>query len=262
MKKVIVHENDVVEIILENEILKVHLLNVGASMFKFIYNDVDILVGPKEVKTFIKPDHYYGKTVGRFSGRLPVNFSAKGLKNINLEPYKGIGSTIHGGKNGFSTKKFQYKETTNNEAVFTLLQKEAFDNLPGDINLTVTYKLIGNELKVSYYATTTKTTILNITNHSYFNLDYSKTVLEHQLKIAADEFVLFDDKYNIKGLKEVENTIYDFREFVEIKKPLKELKNTVFGGLDTIFKYSDKKEVNLYSPKNKTNLEITTSYPA
>lgn len=262
MKNVIVHENDVIEVMLENQYLKVHLLNVGASMFKFIYNDVDILVGPKDIKTFIKPDHYYGKTVGRFSGRLPINFSAKELENIVLEPYKGEYSTIHGGKNGFSTKKFIYKETSIDEAVFTLQQKEVSDNLPGDIKLTVKYKLVADELKVSYYATTTKTTILNITNHSYFNLDGNKTILDHKLKISADEFVLFDESYNIKGLKETDSTIYNFKEYAKIKKPLKQLKDTVFGGLDTIFKLSDKKEVNLYSPINKTNLSITTSYPA
>ena len=74
------------------------------------------------------------------------------------------------------------------------------------------YELTNNELKVSYLANTTKTTILNIINHGYFNLDQSKTILEHELQISADKYVVFDDEYNIKGIKEVDNTIYDFKD--------------------------------------------------
>lgn len=262
MKNVIYYDNNVIEVIIENKYLKVHLINVGASMFKLFFNDEDVLIGPKDVKTFIKSDHYYGKTIGRFSGRLPTTFSVKELKNINLKPYKDEFSTIHGGKNGFSTKVFSYLETKEDEVVFTLIQKEEDGSLPGDINLKVKYELNNNELKVSYVATTTKTTILNITNHSYFNLDNSKTILDHKLKINADEFVLFDEEYNIKGLKETKGTIYDFNEYQEIKKPLGYLKETAFKGLDTIFKLNKEKNTNLFSLKNKTNLEITTSYPA
>lgn len=262
MKKVIYHEKNIIEVILENEHIKVHLINIGASLFKLYYNDVDVLVGPKELKDYVKPDHYYGKTIGRFSGRLPINFYKEGLNEINLKPYKGESSTIHGGANGFSTKAFNYIETTDNEALFKLVQKESDDNLPGDIFLTVKYELNGSNLKVSYDATTTKTTILNITNHSYFNLDGSETITEHDLKISTDKYVLFDEEYNILGLKEVKGTIYDFSEYQKLKNPLDKLKDTAFKGLDTIFMLKNTNETNLYSPKNKTNLQITTNYPA
>ena len=261
MKNVVYYDDNVIEVILKNEYLEVHLLNVGASMFKLFYDGVDVLVGPKDIKTFIRKEHYYGKTVGRFSGRLPLSFNKKGL-NINLKPYKGDTSTIHGGENGFSTRKFSYVETKDNEVLFTLIQKEEDDGLPGDISLEVKYELTNNELKVSYLANTTKTTILNIINHGYFNLDQSKTILEHELQISADKYVVFDDEYNIKGIKEVDNTIYDFKDYVEIKKPLSHLKGTAFKGLDTIFKLNKEKESNLYSSKNKTNMQITTNYPS
>lgn len=262
MKNIIYHDNNIIEVILENKELKVHLINVGASIFKLYFNEVDVIVGPKELELFIKNDHYYGKTVGRFSGRLPIEFSAKSLKNINLKPFKGKTSTIHGGEKGFSTKHFNYHPTKENEVVFSSIIKEEEDNLPGDVYLEVKYELLENELVVTYYGTTTKTTILNITNHSYFNLDKSKTIINHKLKIDANEFVEFDESYNILGLKKVGNTIYDFKEYTELKKPLKELENTSFKGLDTIFILNKQSLVNLYSPKNKTNLEITTNYPS
>lgn len=262
MKKIIYHNDGVVEVILENEQLKVHLVNVGASIFKLFFNNVDIIVGPKEIDTFIRKEHYYGKTVGRFTGRLPLNFSNKDLNDIVLEPYKGKTSTIHGGKNGLSTRTFNYVETKDNEAVFTVLVKEEEDNIPGDVFFKVKYELIDNELVVSYEGTSTKTTLLNITNHSYFNLDGSKTVYGHELSIDADEFVLFDDNYNILGLKSVLNTIYDFQELTALKKPLNELKKSAFKGLDTIYKLNNNAQTNLYCPKNGSNLGITTSYPA
>lgn len=262
MKNIFYYEDNMIEVVLENEHLKVHLINMGASIFKLYYNNVDVIVGPKKLNEFIKTDHYYGKTIGRFSGRLPLNFSVKELKNLQITPYKSANSSIHGGENGFSTKRFNYHPTKENEAVFSLVSFEENNDLPGDIYVEVKYELILNELIVSYYATTTKTTILNITNHSYFNLDNSKTILNHKLKINANKFVEFDDKYNILGLKEVDNTVYDFKEYVELKKPLKDLKNKAFKGLDTIFLLNEKPLINLYSPKNKTNLEITTSYPS
>lgn len=262
MKNVIYYENNVIEVVLENEYIKVHLVNVGASIFKLFYNDVDIVVGPKDLNDFIKKGHYYGKTVGRFSGRLPIKFSVKELKNINLKPYKGEASTIHGGENGFSSKYFNYHPTKENEVVFSSLQKETDDNLPGDVYLEVKYELVDDTLNVTYYATTTETTLLNITNHVYFNLDASHTITDHELNINADKFVLFDEAYNIKGLKEVDGTLYNFKSYKSLKKPLSELSETPFKGLDTIFMLNEEKFLNLYSPKNNTNLKISTNYPA
>lgn len=262
MKKIIYHNNEILEVILENEQLKVHLVNVGASIFKLFFNGADIIVGPKDLDLFIKKDHYYGKTVGRFSGRLPLKFSTKDLNEINLKPYKGSTSTIHGGENGLSTRTFKYVETKENEAVFTVLVKEEEDGLPGDLSLTVKYELTGSELILSYEGKSTKTTHLNITNHSYFNLDQSKTIQNHKLSIDADKFVLFDDDYNVLGLKNVKNTIYDLKELTALKKPLKELNNSAFKGFDTIYKLNKFAFANLYCPKNKSNLEISTSYPA
>lgn len=262
MKKIINHNNGVLEVILENKQLKLHLVNVGASIFKLFFNNADIIVGPKELDLFIKKDHYYGKTVGRFSGRLPLNFSVKVLKDITLKPYKGKASTIHGGAKGLSTRTFNYVETKDNEAVFTVLVKEEEDNIPGDVFLTVKYQLTDNELILSYKGTTTKTTLLNITNHSYFNLDQSKTVHEHKLSIDADKFILFDDDYNIQGLKSVLNTIYDLKGLTKLKKPLNALSNSAFKGFDTIYKLNKNAQANLYCPSNGSNLEISTSYPA
>lgn len=262
MKKIIKHNNDVIEIILENEYLKVHLVNTGASIFKIYFNNIDIIVGPKDIPTFIRKEHYYGKTVGRFSGRFPLNFKVKELDEVNLKPYKSENGAIHGGVNGYSTRTFKYIPTTENEVLFTLIGKEEDDNLPGDISLNVKYVLNNNELIIYYEATTTKTTILNLTNHAYFNLDNSKTIYDHSLEVPAKKIVHFDDNYNILGLKEVKNTLYDFNKPIKLKKPLKKLKASAFKGLDTIYLLDEQKACSLYSNKNKTLMEIYTNYPS
>ncbi len=262
MKRIIKHNDGVIEVVLQNEHIKVHLVNVGASMFKLFYNNVDILVGPKDIETFVKDEHFYGKTVGRFSGRLPVNFYNEHLKEVNLDPYKGESSTIHGGPKGFSKRKFELLESENNVVVFLLFSSEEEDKLPGDVKLTVTYELNNNELLMTYSGSSTKTTLMNLTNHAYFNLDGSKRVTDHHLQINSSKIVNFDDSYNILGLKEVKETLYDFNLMKSLKKPLNTLKFSAFKGLDTIFLLDEEKNANLYSPLNRTNLQIQTSYPS
>ena len=185
-----------------------------------------------------------------------------GEKQVELPAYKGHATTIHGGKNGYSKRYFTYHQSQDNEAIFTLIGSQKDDGLPGDVTLKVRYTLKADTLLVEYFAVATEKTLINITNHSYFNLDGSKTILDHSLQIDADKYVVFDDQFNVLGVSPVNDTPYDLRKPTQLKKPLNRLSNTAFKGFDNIFLLAEEGEVNLYSPQSKINLNISTSYPS
>ncbi len=261
MKDIIQINKNLIKVRLKNEYIDCELLNYGASIFSLTVNKVDVVVGPKDINDFIKADHHYGKTIGRFSGRLPLEVKING-EFAQLKPYKDNYSTIHGGKEGYARKYFDYEHSDDNQVIFTLLDKEEDTGLPGDVKLKVIYQLVGKTLKVTYHAVSTKKTLINITNHSYFNLDGSNDILNHTLKVNANKYVVFDDLYNILGVKDVSNTIYDLRKPTRLKEPIKLLKQTNFKGFDTIFLNDENKKVELYSPLSKISLTVKSSYPA
>jgi len=253
--------DELMMVTLKNDFLEVVLLNKGASIFKLIFNGIDVVIGPKVIEDFIKDDHYYGKTIGRVSGRLFCSgFEIEGTK-IYPKPYKSETTTIHGGANGFSTRYFNYVESNENTVIFEIHSKSVDDGLPGDVNLRVTYTLEDNILHMDYEGDTTETTLMNITNHAYFNLDNSHDILDHIIKVHSSKYVKFEDDFSVSGIAEVTETPFDLREPIALKEPISKLMNTPFKGLDTIF-LLDQGLASLYSPKSLIGMTLKSTYPS
>jgi aldose 1-epimerase len=261
MKQVKKINKDLTMVTLKNDVLEVVLLNKGASIFNLIFKGIDVVVGPKVLADFIKYDHYYGKTIGRSSGRLFCSgFEIEGIK-IYPKPFISETYSLHGGANGFSTRYFNYVESHENSAIFEIHSTSTDDGLPGDINLRVTYTLIDNILQLDYDGDTTETTLMNITNHAYFNLDGSPDILDHVIKVPASKYVKFEDDFSVSGIAEVDRTPFDLREPTALKEPIKKLMNTPFKGLDTIF-LLDQGLTSLYSPKSLIEMTMKSTYPS
>lgn len=262
MKEIKKTNEELSKITLKNEYITCELLNLGASIFSLTYNGIDIIVGPKNIDDFVEKDHHYGKTIGRFSGRLPTEGVIINDEKITLPSYKSDNSTIHGGKKGYARQYFNYVKPNDNEVIFTLLDKSSYSGLPGDVNIKITYKLIKEKLTIFYEAKTTEDTIVNVMNHSYFNLDGTKTILNHSLCIDAPKYVEFSPNYDVLGIKEVKGTLYDLTKPTLLKSPIEVLKESSFKGFDTIYLFEKNKKVQLYSELSKINLKIETDYPA
>ena len=134
---------------------------------------------------------------------------------------------LHGGEKGFDKKVWAAETSEDGESAVIRLSYESADGeggYPGNLKSVVTYTLTPeNELNIKYEAETDKTTIVNLTQHSYFNLsgDFSKTILDHVVEINADEYLPVDATLIPTGeLKPVEDTPFDFREPKEIGKDL------------------------------------------
>jgi aldose 1-epimerase len=154
---------------------------------------------------------FFGPIVGRYANRIAhAKFTLDG-KEYTLTKNNGD-NTLHGGPNGFHNHIWAAKEIPNGVEL-TYLSKDEEEGYPGNLTVTVRYSVSGGGLKIDYDATTDKPTVLNLTNHSYFNLSGQGkgTILAEQLKLKASRFTPVDSGLIPTGeLKAVAGTPFDF----------------------------------------------------
>jgi aldose 1-epimerase len=160
---------------------------------------------------------YFGALIGRYANRIGgAGFKLEG-KKYSLPANNGA-NTLHGGPHGFSNQVWKAK-TIPNGVELTYVSKDGEEGFPGNLTATVRYTLVGTDLKIDYSATTDKDTVVNLTNHSYFNLagQDQATILQHQLTLNASRFTPVDAGLIPTGeLKSVSGTPFDFRKATTI----------------------------------------------
>lgn len=179
-------------------------------------NIENVVLGFNDLEKYKTGHPFFGAIAGRYANRI-----AKGRFELNGEVYELATNNgenhLHGGDEGFD-KKLWDAEVNDEENSVTLsyLSPDGEEGYPGNLDVSVTYTLTDeNELKIDYHATTDKPTVVNLTNHSYFNLsgDPSQGVLDHLLTINADRFTPVDEGLIPTGeLRPVEGTPFDFNE--------------------------------------------------
>src|SRR6185503_9568107 len=156
---------------------------------------------------------YYGATIGRYGNRIAKgHFVLDGRRFdlfINNKP-----NTLHGGKKGYNDVVWETKQVTDSTITFTYLSKDMEEGYPGNLQCQVTYALTpDNAVKISYEATTDKNTVVNLTNHSYFNLNGigSGTILNHVVEFKAAHYTPIDPTSITTGkIDAVAGTPFDF----------------------------------------------------
>jgi aldose 1-epimerase len=176
----------------------------------------DVVLGWDGVSGYEEGAQHFGATIGRYANRIAHGeFSLDGVKYA-LAKNNGE-NTLHGGLLGFDKKMWDVKDVSSASKPalqFDYLSKDGEENFPGNLSVRVTFTLTnGNELQILYEATTDKKTVLNLTNHAYFNLAGSGTILDEILMIAADRFTPVDNGQIPTGeLRAVAGTPFDFRK--------------------------------------------------
>jgi aldose 1-epimerase len=173
----------------------------------------DVVLGFDNLEGYLKPNPYFGAIVGRYGNRIAHGqFTLDGVEYV-LAKNNGENS-LHGGIRGFD-KRLWTARHGRQTLELTYLSKDGEEGFPGNLSTTVTYTLTdNNELRVDYSATTDKDTVVNLTNHSYFNLagQGNGDVLGHQVTIFADRFTPVDKTMIPTGeLRNVQGTPFDFR---------------------------------------------------
>ena len=195
------------------------ITNYGGHLVALMVPDksgklTDVVIGFDDIDKYKKAmSAYYGATVGRYGNRIAKgHFVLDGKRydlDINNKP-----NSLHGGKKGFNDVVWDTK--LNNDSTITLsyLSEDMEEGYPGNLNCRVTYELTNdNALKINYEATTDKNTVVNLTNHSYFNLNGigSGTILNHVLQFKADKYTPIDSTSIPTGqLPSVKGTPFDF----------------------------------------------------
>ena len=211
--------------VLKNAGITAKFTNYGGRLVSLLVPNkqgkiIDVVVGLASVSEYEKStEPYFGATIGRFGNRIAnAKFKLEG-KTYSLFKNNGP-NTLHGGKMGFQYVVWDAQQPNDNTLVLKYLSKDGEEGFPGNLNVTVTYSLTDDRgLKMEYEATTDKTTLVNLTNHAFFNLngEGSGSILKHCLQINADKYTPVDSTLIPTGkIESVKGTPFDFTKFAEI----------------------------------------------
>ena len=199
---------------------QVKITNYGATVTSWISPDKqgkksNVVLGFDSLSGYLAHPPYFGAIVGRYGNRI-----AKGKFKIGDSSYtlavNDHENHLHGGLKGFDKQVWHTTIPSDSTPImsFDYLSKDGEEGYPGNLKVTVTYSLTEDDgLKIEYSAQTDKPTVLNLTNHSYFNLtgDHRNTILDHKVMIKSDYYTPVDSGLIPTGeLKSVKGTPFDF----------------------------------------------------
>ena len=201
-----------------NNGMEAAVINIGARIVSLMVPDntgtmQNVALGHDNIEPYLQLRDYYGAIVGRFANRIAGGTFV--LDRLTHRVRQNEGSNmLHGGPNGFSTRYFTIEQLDEQNLICTYFSKDGEDGFPGNLHLMVTYKLRDdNTLEVNYKATTDRATVLNVSNHSYFNLSGANAdnVADHQLYIDASKYTPTNDELIPTGeIVAVKNTPLDY----------------------------------------------------
>ena len=234
----------------------------------------EVVLGFNSLEQYMKANPYFGALIGRYGNRIAKGkFTLDGKEYslaINNEP-----NALHGGPEGFHRVVWTAEEAKGGDSASLKLKyvaKDGEEGYPGNLTVFVTYTLHkDNSLDVLYEATTDKKTVVNLTQHSYFNLssDFTKPILDHEITIDADKLVPVDATLIPTGkLTDVTNTPFDFRKPKAVGKEINASDDQLKKGLGYdhcwVLNNQNKGErfaASAYEPTSGRLLEVYTDQP-
>ena len=234
--------------ILDNGKMRVGITNYGGAIVSILVPDQDgqyddVVLGFDNGNAYCRHTGYLGAIIGRFGNRIAQGRFELDGRHYQLQCNNGS-NHLHGGKEGFDRKVWQAKIANHPDSPFLCLSYRSLDGeegFPGNLDVTVIYSLTAeNRLCLDYRAVSDKTTIVNLTNHTYFNLAGHNrgSILKHLLKIDSDFYLPVDHEVLPTGeIRQVAGTPFDFRDFRPIGERIEasDASLTNAGGYDCNF---------------------------
>lgn len=234
-------------------------------------NMENIVLGFDTLEEYIDHSPYFGCVVGRSAGR--IKNAAFEIEGVTYNFAKNDGeNNLHGGPGGFHQVIWDSAvEKTENEVkiTFSYMSPDGEEGFPGNLDVNITYSFNDqNELLITYKAESDQKTIVNLTNHSYFNLsgNLKRTVLDHVLTMPSDRFLELDDALLPTGREiPVDGTVFDFRKGRSVSEGIESgdpQTIIVGGGFDHPFLLNPNGKIDLVDHVSGRKLEIETEEPA
>ncbi len=268
--------------------MEVCITNFGARVVSLMVPDrdgklTDVVLGYDNIAQYLERNTDYGSSVGRYAnrinlGRFVLNGDTIQLKQNDLHPGDRNHCLHGGGDTGWMNRVYRAEQKDSATLVLTINAEDGENGFPGNVVATTTYRIVdGNMLDITWQATTDKPTIINQTNHNYYNLsgDLEEPAggLNQVLTVNADSFTVADDSYMPTGeIRAVEGTPMDLRQERALKdaidREFDQIKNAN-GGYDhnwclNTYRLAEPESqpcATLYSPKTGIYMEMYTNEP-
>lgn len=244
------------------------LTDIGASITGVFIkdknnNEIQVSFGSDDYNFYLNLHDYIGSSIGRVANR-----TINGEFKLNNKIYKlpkndNNKHHLHGGMEGISFKKFDSKSLDDKTVIFSCNLKDGEEGYPANLKIEITYSLTDyNEIIIKYFAKSDAPTPINLTNHSYWNLNGEGLIYEHDLFIDSKFYLPVNEEYVSTGeILKTENTPFDFNKTKKIGADIEKA-----GGYDNCFIFLNedinKLKAKVYSEKTGISLELYTTKPA
>ena len=201
---------------LRSDVLRARFSTLGARLVSVIADGVDLVAGGGNDAQVMAGDWTAGAVCGRFAGRISqARFTLAGQEHrlvANMGEHQ-----LHGGPDNFAVRR--WKAVSNGQSLsFSIHSSDGDQGFPGAMDATATYRLAGNKLSLDLEATSTKATVINLTNHAYWNLSGgARNAFDHEMQIDAQAFLPLNDLLLPSGeIRAVDGTRWDFRKLRKV----------------------------------------------
>jgi aldose 1-epimerase len=241
--------------------ISLEAINLGAAITKLWVLDKfgkprNIVIGFDSLEDYKNNSKYLGVVVGRIANRVKnASFEWDGLE-VKLEANQSDKHLLHGGHNGLHSKMWNLKSLTQDSVTFQYLSHDGEAGFPGKIDTEVCYRILASQIEITFKATSNRRTPLNLTQHSYFNLNGAGKVDNHALRVPSDRIVETDHELIPTGKIIPISHHLNFNNLKSLKESCSQ------GGLDHYFILKNQIDgVTLFSAESGITLNLKTDYP-
>lgn len=247
---------------------RLQILNFGAAIFSFKMRNnknelIDLVVGPMEAEEYISAEYHdenrcFGASVGRYASRIANGRFSIGEEEIQLDE-ENEGVHLHGGKYGFQYKIWEVGEVNEGEnpsVKLSYISEHLEEGYPGRLKVSVKYTLTeDDQIKIEYSATTDKDTIVNLTNHTYFNLNGGGSVSDHFLQVNASKILELDEKMLPTG------NLVNLKDNPKDHTESRLLGNRELDDIYVLDVQEDEVQAQLFAPLSGIKLQVSSNQP-
>jgi len=243
--------------VLSNGPMRAAVLSYGAILQSLEVSGTDVVLGYDNLGDYLTRSRYFGAVVGRYGNRIAGGRFTLDGRDHEL-PINNGPNSLHGGPRGFDTRVWRITHASDTAVTLEYVSQDGEEGYPGRLTVAVTYTLTADAIRIDYRAAADAPTVLNLTNHSYFNLAGGGDVLKHVVRIDADHYLPVDATQIPTGeIAPVAGTPFDFTSPREIGE---RIADPLLGdGYDHCYVLRGGIEVR--EPTGGLTMEVTTTEP-